>query len=121
VLLDGGAYTTLSPVVLSRGTLHASGAYRWPAARIDGRVVATNHVPYGAFRGFGAPQTIFAIERLFDAAARELGLHPYALRRRNALVAGDTTATGQRLEHGVGSLEVLDAIAASSGFDRHAW
>ncbi|MCY2959732.1 MAG: xanthine dehydrogenase family protein molybdopterin-binding subunit [Planctomycetota bacterium] len=121
VLFDGGAYTTLSPVVLSRGTLHASGPYRWPSARIVGRVVATNHVPYGAFRGFGAPQTCFAIERLFDRAARELAIHPYALRRQNALVAGDTTATGQLLEHSVGSMQVLDAIARSSAFDRHAW
>ncbi len=121
VLFDGGAYTTLSPVVLSRGTLHASGPYRWPSARIVGRVVATNHVPYGAFRGFGAPQTCFAIERLFDRAARELSVHPYALRRKNALVAGDTTATGQLLEHSVGSMQVLDAIARSSAFDRHPW
>lgn len=121
VLLDGGAYTTLSPVVLSRGTLHASGPYRWPSARIHGRVVATNHVPYGAFRGFGAPQTCFAVERVFDRAARELGLHPFALRRKNALVPGDSTATGQVLEHSVGSLQVLEAIATSSAFDRHDW
>ncbi len=121
VLFDGGAYTTLSPVVLSRGTLHASGPYRWPNARITGRVVATNHVPYGAFRGFGAPQTCFAVERVMDRAARELGIHPYALRRRNALVVGDTTATGQRLEYSVGSMEVLDAIARSSAFDHYPW
>jgi len=121
VLFDGGAYTTLSPVVLSRGTLHASGPYRWPSARITGRVVATNHVPYGAFRGFGAPQTCFAIERVMDRAARTLGIHPFALRRKNALVAGDTTATGQRLVHSVGSMEVLDAIARSSAFESHPW
>ncbi len=121
VLMDGGAYTTLSPVVLSRGTLHASGPYRWPAARIHGRVVATNHVPYGAFRGFGAPQTCFAVERIFDRAARELDIHPFALRRQNALVPGDTTVTGQVLEHSVGSLQVLEEIARSSAFDRHDW
>ncbi|MBL8860595.1 MAG: xanthine dehydrogenase family protein [Planctomycetes bacterium] len=121
VLFDGGAYTTLSPVVLSRGVLHASGPYRWPAAEIRGSVVATNHVPYGAFRGFGAPQTCLAIERLMDRAARELGIHPFELRLRNALRPGDTTVTGQRLEHSVGSLEVLEAIARRTGFDRHAW
>ncbi len=121
VLFDGGAYTTLSPVVLSRGCLHASGPYRCANVRVHGRVVATNHVPYGAFRGFGAPQTCFAIERLMDRAARELEIHPFALRRINALVAGDTTATGQLLEHSVGSMQVLDAIARSSGIDRHAW
>jgi CO/xanthine dehydrogenase Mo-binding subunit len=121
VLLDGGAYTTLSPVVLSRGCIHAAGPYRCANVRVRGRVVATNHVPYGAFRGFGAPQTCFAVERQMDRIARELGLHPYALRRRNALVPGDTTATGQRLEHSVGSLAVLDAIERATGFARHAW
>ncbi len=62
VVFDGGAYTTLSPVVLSRGILHAAGAYRVPNVSIRGRAVATNTPPNGAFRGFGAPQTIFAIE-----------------------------------------------------------
>ena len=121
VLLDGGAYATLSAVVLSRGCIHAAGAYRCANVRIRGRVVATNHVPYGAFRGFGAPQTCFAVERQMDRIARALGLHPFALRRHNALVPGDTTATGQLLEHSVGSLAVLDTIAARTGIDRHAW
>lgn len=121
VLFDGGAYTTLSPVVLSRGCIHAAGPYRCANVRIQGRVVATNHVPYGAFRGFGAPQTCFAIERQIDRIARALSMHPYALRRRNALVLGDTTATGQRLKESVGSMQVLDAVAAKSGIDRHPW
>ncbi len=121
VLFDGGAYTTLSPVVLSRGCIHAAGAYRCPNVRIRGRVVATNHVPYGAFRGFGAPQTCFAVERQMDRIARAIGMHPFELRSRNALVAGDTTATGQKLEHSVGSREVLAAIARTSRFDRHPW
>ncbi len=121
VLFDGGAYTTLSPVVLSRGCIHAAGPYRCDNVRIRGRVVATNHVPYGAFRGFGAPQTCFAIERTMDRIARALSIHPFELRRRNMLRAGDTTATGQRLVHSVGSVEVMDAIARESGIDRHPW
>src|SRR6185503_17952715 len=60
-VMDGGAYVTLSPVVLSRGAIHAAGPYRWPAARIRARAVATNTPPNGAFRGFGAPQTQFAV------------------------------------------------------------
>ena len=72
VLFDGGAYTTLSPVVLSRGCIHAAGPYRCENVRVHGRAVATNHVPYGAFRGFGAPQTCFAIERHMDHIAAEL-------------------------------------------------
>lgn len=121
VLLDGGAYTTLSPVVLSRGCIHAAGPYRCDHVRIEGRAVATNHVPYGAFRGFGAPQTCFAIERHMDLIARELGLHPYELRRRNLLREGDTTATGQVLRESVGSQPVMERIAEVTGFDRHAW
>lgn len=121
VLLDGGAYTTLSPVVLSRAVLHASGPYRCAHVAVRGRVVATHHVPYGAFRGFGAPQTCFAIERQMDRIATRLGMHPAELRRRNMLRRGDTTATGQRLEHSVGSVQVMDDAMARSGFDRHPW
>jgi CO/xanthine dehydrogenase Mo-binding subunit len=121
VLLDGGAYTTLSPVVLSRGCIHAAGPYSVPNVRITGSVVGTNHVPYGAFRGFGAPQTCFAVERQMDRIARALSIHPFELRRRNMLKKGDTTATSQRLEDSVGSVEVMEAIARKTGFDRHAW
>ena len=121
VLLDGGAYTTLSPVVLSRGCIHAAGPYRCDHVLIQGRAVATNHVPYGAFRGFGAPQTCFAIERHMDRIARELGIHPFELRRRNLLREGDTTATGQVLRESVGSEAVMQRIAELTGFDRHVW
>ena len=58
VLMDGGAYCTLSPVVLSRGCLHATGPYRCDHVRVNGRVVMTNTPPNGAFRGFGAPQAL---------------------------------------------------------------
>src|SRR5687768_7251334 len=62
-VVDGGAYATLSSVVLSRGTIHAAGPYECPNVRIRSRAVATNVPPHGAFRGFGAPQSIFALER----------------------------------------------------------
>jgi CO/xanthine dehydrogenase Mo-binding subunit len=115
VVMDGGAYLTLSPVVLSRGVLHAAGPYRCPVVRVRGRVVATNHPPHGAFRGFGAPQTTFAYDRQLDKLARHLGEDPLAARSRRALRAGDTTATGQRLELSVGTDEVLAAIARVAG------
>src|SRR6267378_8286113 len=72
--IDGGAYTTLSPVVLSRGTIHAPGPYSCPNVRIRSRAVATNAPPHGAFRGFGAPQSIFALERQLDKVAHAIGL-----------------------------------------------
>jgi CO/xanthine dehydrogenase Mo-binding subunit len=115
VVMDGGAYLTLSPVVLSRGVLHAPGPYRCPIVRVRGRVVATNHPPHGAFRGFGAPQTTFAYERQVQKLARLTGEEPLALRKRLALRSGDTTATGQLLGFSVGTDEVIAAIEATAG------
>ena len=107
VLLDGGAYVTLSPVVLSRGTIHAAGPYRCDHTRIVGRAVMTNTPPNGAFRGFGAPQTQFAMEAHMDRIAEALGLDPVRLRELNALRPGDTTATGQRLGDDCSALDTL--------------
>ena len=108
VRLDGGAYVTLSPVVLSRGCIHAAGPYRCDHVRIVGDAVLTNRVPYGAFRGFGNPQTCFAFERHMDAIARRLGIDPVDIRRRNLLRDGDTTATGQRIEDGTDRVALFD-------------
>jgi CO/xanthine dehydrogenase Mo-binding subunit len=93
--IDGGAYATLSAVVLSRGTIHAPGPYRCPNVRVRSTAVATNSPPHGAFRGFGAPQSIFALERHMDKIARALKLPADQFRERNLLHTGDTTATGQ--------------------------
>src|SRR4029453_14389461 len=60
--LDGGGEPPLSPGVLSRGAIHACGPYRCDHVRIDARAMFTNTPPNGAFRGFGAPQTQFAVE-----------------------------------------------------------
>ncbi len=95
--IDGGAYMTLTPVVLSRGTIHAAGPYQWPHLRIRAKAMATNVPPHGAFRGFGAPQSLFALERHMDKIAAVVGLTPEELRRRNFLTTGDHTATGQLL------------------------
>jgi len=93
--IDGGAYCTLSPVVLSRCTIHAAGPYFCPNVRIHSRAVATNVPPHGAFRGFGAPQSIFALERHLDKVAQAVGLTPEEFRRRNFIHEGETTATSQ--------------------------
>ena len=93
--IDGGAYETLSPVVLSRGTIHAGGPYYWPSVRIRGKAVATTAPPHGAFRGFGAPQSLFAMERHMDRIAQVVGLTPVEIRRQNFLKQGQTTTTEQ--------------------------
>jgi len=117
-LLDGGAYATLSPVVLFRGTVHACGPYRVPNVKVDARVVRTHKVPCGAFRGFGEPQVVFASESQMDLLAERLGIDPLELRRRNALGEGDETITGHRLTSSVGFRDVLDRVARESDFER---
>jgi CO/xanthine dehydrogenase Mo-binding subunit len=119
VIMDGGAYCTLTPVVLSRGTLHAGGPYRCENVRITGRAMATNTPPNGAFRGFGAPQTEFAAEMQVNRIAEALGESPLELRRRWVYVEGDTTPTGQVLRESVGGSDVLEAAAQAAAFDTH--
>jgi CO/xanthine dehydrogenase Mo-binding subunit len=107
-VVDGGAYATLSSVVLSRGTIHAAGPYNCPNVRIRSRAVATNVPPHGAFRGFGAPQSIFAVERQLDKVAAAVNLSPEELRRRNFITKGETTATGQVIREDVDLDGLLD-------------
>ena len=117
-VIDGGAYCTLSPVVLSRGTIHAGGPYVCPNVRIHSRAVATNVPPHGAFRGFGAPQSIFALERHMDKVARAVGLTPEEFRRRNFIHEGETTATSQVIRERVDMNALLDRALRLS--DYHA-
>jgi CO/xanthine dehydrogenase Mo-binding subunit len=114
--IDGGAYCTLSPVVLSRGTIHAAGPYSCPNVRVRGRAVATNVPPHGAFRGFGAPQSIFALERHIDKVAAAVGMAPDAFRRRNFIRPGDTLAVGQTISEPVDMGRLLDRALALSGY-----
>jgi CO/xanthine dehydrogenase Mo-binding subunit len=109
IVLDGGAYCTLTPVVLSRAAIHAAGAYACPNVRIRARAVATNTPPNGAFRGFGAPQSLFAAELMVEHVAERLGMPSLELRRKWMLRLGDTTATGQKLTESVSADLVLEA------------
>jgi CO/xanthine dehydrogenase Mo-binding subunit len=117
-VIDGGAYCTLSPVVLSRGTIHAAGPYYCPSIRVRGRAVATNAPPHGAFRGFGAPQSLFALERHMDRVAAAAGLTPEEFRRRNFIVRGQTSAVGQVISEPVDMAGLLDRAFELSGY-RH--
>jgi CO/xanthine dehydrogenase Mo-binding subunit len=118
VVMDGGGYATLSAVVLSRGVIHASGPYRCDHVRIRGRAMMTHTPPNGAFRGFGAPQTQFAVEAHMDRIADQLGIDPVRLRAINALKPGDTTATGQKLGKDTSALPVLREAVKRSAFNK---
>ena len=114
--LDGGAYETLSPVVLSRGTIHAAGPYACPNVLIQSRVVATNAPPHGAFRGFGAPQSVFALERHLDRVAAAVGISPEEMRRRNFIHEGQTLSVGQVVREKVQMDKLLDRALDLSGY-----
>jgi CO/xanthine dehydrogenase Mo-binding subunit len=114
--IDGGAYCTLSPVVLSRGTIHASGPYFCPNVRVKGTAVATNTPPHGAFRGFGAPQSIFALERHMDRVAEAARLAPDEFRRRNFIHTGQTSAVGQVMQDPVDMNLILERALTASDF-----
>lgn len=115
-LLDGGAYTTLSPVVMYRGILHTTLGYRCENVLVDGHVYRTNTFPNGAFRGFGAPQAIWALEAHMDVCAEKVGMAPHAFRLHNALHVGDRTATGQVLSEPMGTPDVLEKTLERSQF-----
>ncbi len=115
-VVDGGAYCTLSPVVLSRGTIHAAGPYFSPNVRIRSSAVATNIPPHGAFRGFGAPQSIFALERHLDKVAAAVGLTADEFRRRNFIQQGETTATSQIIREKVDMAGLLDRAFELTGY-----
>jgi CO/xanthine dehydrogenase Mo-binding subunit len=115
-VIDGGAYATLSAVVLSRGTIHAGGAYYWPSVRITAKAVATNVPPHGAFRGFGAPQSLFALERHMDRIAQVVGLSPVEVRKRNFLKPGQTTTTEQTVRDSIDLEKLLDRALILSDY-----
>ncbi|MGZ3748405.1 MAG: xanthine dehydrogenase family protein molybdopterin-binding subunit [Pseudobdellovibrionaceae bacterium] len=118
-LVDGGAYATLSSVVLSRGTIHAAGPYHIENVRVEAKALATNHPPNGAFRGFGAPQSIFALERHLDQIAKKLNITPEEIRRRNFLKEGEKTATGQTILEGVSMTALLErALKQTNYFEK---
>jgi CO/xanthine dehydrogenase Mo-binding subunit len=115
-VLDGGAYCTLSPVVLSRGTIHAPGPYFCPNVRVRARAVATSTPPHGAFRGFGAPQSLFALERHMNVVARAVGLSPDEFRRRNFIREGQTSAVGQVIRDPIDMAGLMNRALDLAGY-----
>jgi len=107
---DTGAYASWGPTVANRVPVHAMGPYAVPYVRTWGAAYFTNGPPAGAFRGFGVPQVAIAHEAMMDELADKLGIDRLEFRHRNALRAGDTTATGQVLAHSAGLPQCLDAV-----------
>jgi putative selenate reductase molybdopterin-binding subunit len=89
VLSNTGAYGNHAGPVLFHACGESIGVYNCPNKKVDAVVAYTNTVPSGAFRGYGLPQTLFAVEAVIDELAKQLGLNPYEIRRRNIVKPGD--------------------------------
>src|ERR1700733_3750222 len=111
VLSDTGAYGNHGRSVLFHACGESIGVYNCPNKKVDAAVVYTNTVPAGAFRGYGLPQTTFAVEAAMDELARQLGVTPYDFRRLNAVKAGDPILSPPGLGH-------TDVVYGSYGLDQ---
>lgn len=105
-----GAYASWGPTVAQRVPVHATGPYLVPHVHAESRAIHTNDPPAGAFRGFGVPQAAVAHEALMDMLADGLGMDRLEFRHRNAIRAGEATATGQVLEASCGLAACLEAL-----------
>ncbi|MBT1248733.1 MULTISPECIES: xanthine dehydrogenase family protein molybdopterin-binding subunit [unclassified Thermosipho (in: thermotogales)] len=116
IYLDMGAYSTLSPIVMYRTMVHACGPYSVDNVKVDVYGVYTNKVPCGAFRGFGSPQVLMAMESMMDLAAKKLNIDPFDIRMKNALEKNKQTATGHLLTESVGAKETLKKVYEASNY-----
>ncbi len=116
--LDGGTYSGLSEVVLSRGMLAVTNAYTINHLDVSGDVYRTNTVPNGAFRGFGAPQMIFAIEMFMHHIAKELGVDPFEFRMKHLVKQGDKTATSGIFRDPIILRDMIEKATAMSDYHR---
>ena len=116
IVADGGAYCYTTNKVLGNATVTCSGPYEIPNVQVDVDGVYTNNVPSGAFRGFGAPQAIFAAEMQMNKLAEALGMDPVAIRIQNLLREGSLTAMGTPLPGGVNLVEVTERCALAAGW-----
>jgi CO/xanthine dehydrogenase Mo-binding subunit len=118
VAIEGGAYESSSRVVLQRAMFSSNGVYEFPNLHVRGRAVATNNVPSDAFRGFGAPQTLFAMELLMTRIARTLGVDELELKRKHMLRQGSPTMTNGSIHEVVKLPEMLDHVLKASDYQR---
>ncbi|MEA1953573.1 MAG: xanthine dehydrogenase family protein molybdopterin-binding subunit [Campylobacterota bacterium] len=118
IQIDGGAYVTLTPVVLARTVLHAAGFYDCEYIKVDAHAFATNTPPNGAFRGFGAPQAIFGIERHMDDIARYLGISPMEVRQRNLPHSHSVSVSGAKIDEYSRLRNLFEITREVSSFDK---
>jgi CO/xanthine dehydrogenase Mo-binding subunit len=117
-LADSGAYTTLSTVVLFRTSVHFGGPYVIPNVHGDIIGLYTNRVPCGAYRGFGTPQVIYAMESMINIICNEMGFDPFEFRRNNALKKGALSITSHKIKESCGLIDTIDKARKESDYDK---
>lgn len=119
ILGDSGAYSSQTFFVNWRSVITATGPYNLEHVKTNIRSVYTNNTYTGAFRAFGSPQVIFAVEQLMDEVAETCGISPLEVRRLNGYRQGDTTASGHKLDkHPVSLMQVIDEAVLKSDYER---
>ncbi len=118
VRFNAGAYTTLSAVVLQRGIICADGVYNIENLHVRGQALKTNTTPCGAYRGFGAPQTFFAVEMLMDHIAADLGVDSLPFKQAHLVKQGDATSTSGLYHFPVPLPDMIEEVAADSDYRR---
>ena len=111
VLSNTGAYGNHAGPVLFHACGESLGVYNCPNKRVDAVVAYTNTVPSGAFRGYGLPQALLAVEAAIDELAKGLGISPYEIRRRNIVKPGDPMLSPPASDH-------KDVFYGSYGLDQ---
>lgn len=116
IRINAGAYAGLSNVVIQRAMFNIAGVYNIPILEVNGRTVATNTVPSGAFRGFGAPQAFFAIEMHMNLIAKRLCLDALDFKMKHMAKKGDSTATGGTFRQKIILPELIEAVEEMSNY-----
>jgi selenium-dependent xanthine dehydrogenase len=117
IVSDTGAYASLGGPVLQRACTHAGGPYQIENVEVTGLGAYTNNPPAGAFRGFGVTQSCFAMESNLNLMAAQMGISPWEIRFRNAIVPGGTLPNGQIADESTAMVETL--LAVKPFFDAH--
>lgn len=116
VIFNAGAYSTLTAVVLQRGLFASVGVYNIPNIHVRGRAKKTNTVPCGAFRGFGGPQTFFAIETFMNHIAKKLGTDALTFKLQHVAKQGDLTSTQGRYHFPVPIPEMVEELCQEADY-----
>jgi len=114
---DAGAYAYTSTKVMGNATLMCTGPYEIPNVKIDTYAIYTNHVPGGAFRGFGGPQGAFAAETQMNKLAEALDMDPVELRMKNIVRDGSILSVGTPLPPGVSMPQVVQKCAEEANWN----